>query len=145
MNIRKFTPEFTPDLSTNSHKIYPQIHNRFIQKLIPEFTQDSHKIYPRIHTRFIQKLIPEFTPDLFKNLSPNTMRKCDILPRTILSLISHYSTHFWTFEYQRKSLRNCTHSALYHSFLTIALISELFNNRVYKRHAIKIRVKTRVY
>ena len=28
-------------------------------------------------------------------------------------------------------MTNCTHSALYHSILTIALISELFNNRVF--------------
>jgi hypothetical protein len=51
MNIRKFTPEFTQDLSTNSHQIYPQIHTRFIQKLIPEFTQDSHQIYSKTYPR----------------------------------------------------------------------------------------------
>ena len=50
--------------------------------------------YPQINTRFIRKL----TQDLFKNLSPNTMRKCDILP-----------------------------APFYYSFLTIALISELLN------------------
>ena len=65
-----------------------------IRKLTQDLSANSHKIHTQIHTRFIRK----FTQDLFENLSPNAMRKCDILP-----------------------------PQFYHSFLTIALISELLN------------------
>ena len=94
-------------------------------------TRIHTQIHTQIHTRNIQKLITEYN------------EKVRHLACTILALISHYITHFWTFEYQRKSMRNCTHSALYHSFLTIALISELFNNRVYKGTVLKSGLKNK--